>query len=115
MPADDGDENDQVSKGHLVNALACTGDEGRSRAAISHGEPRAGFDPWISEWGNPTVKVIAHRIHKCAKRTRGTETSKYPEERTSTETPSVAASERGSGQCRTSFEPESSGKESPSG
>ena len=32
------------------------------------------------------------------KRTRGTETSKYPKERTSTETPSVAASERGPGQ-----------------
>jgi hypothetical protein len=31
-------------------------------------------------------------------RTRGTETSKYPEERTSTETPQVVASERGSGQ-----------------
>ena len=32
------------------------------------------------------------------KRTRGTETSKYPEERTSTETPQVVASERGLGQ-----------------
>ena len=31
-------------------------------------------------------------------RTRGTETSKYPEERTSTETPLVVASERGPGQ-----------------
>ncbi len=30
------------------------------------------------------------------KRTRGTETSKYPEERTSIETPLVVASERGS-------------------
>ena len=30
--------------------------------------------------------------------TRGTETSKYPEERTSTETPLVVASERGLGQ-----------------
>jgi hypothetical protein len=30
--------------------------------------------------------------------TRGTETSKYPEERTSTETPLVVASERGPGQ-----------------
>ncbi len=29
------------------------------------------------------------------KRTRGTETSKYPEERKSTDTPLVAASERG--------------------
>ena len=32
------------------------------------------------------------------KRTRGTETSQYPEERTSTETPLVVASERGPGQ-----------------
>ncbi len=32
-------------------------------------------------------------------RTRGTETSKYPEERTSIETPSVAASERGPGRA----------------
>src|SRR5215217_9191252 len=34
------------------------------------------------------------------KRTRGTETSQYPEERTSTETPLVVASERGPGQRR---------------
>ena len=33
------------------------------------------------------------------RQTRGTETSKYPEERTSTETPLVVASERGLGQC----------------
>ncbi len=33
-----------------------------------------------------------------ARRTRGTETSQYPEERTSTETPLVVASERGLGQ-----------------
>ena len=33
------------------------------------------------------------------KQTRRTETSKYPEERTSTETPLVVASERGLGQC----------------
>ena len=32
------------------------------------------------------------------KQTRGTETSKYPEERTSNETPLVVASERGPGQ-----------------
>lgn len=34
------------------------------------------------------------------KLTRGTETSQYPEERTSTETPLVVASESGSGQWR---------------
>ncbi len=34
----------------------CLGARGRrrtQRAAISHGEPQAGFDPWVSEWGNP--------------------------------------------------------------
>ena len=34
------------------------------------------------------------------KLTQGTETSQYLEERTSTETPRVVASESGSGQCR---------------
>ncbi len=34
-------------------------------------------------------------IPGCPRNTRGTETSQYPEERKSTETPSVAASERG--------------------
>ena len=43
--------------------------------------------------GKPDRKVMPQ-----GKRTRGTETSKYPEERTSTETPLVVASERGSGQ-----------------
>ena len=45
------------------------------------------------------------------KRTRGTETSQYPEERTSTETPVVVASEPGPGQC--SCEIKSNGMESP--
>ena len=44
--------------------------------------------------GKPTRKGISKE-----RRTRGTETSKYPEERTSTETPLVVASERGPGQC----------------
>jgi hypothetical protein len=40
-------------------------------------------------------------VNKIAlvKRTRRTETSKYPEEKTSTEIPLVVASERGPGQC----------------
>jgi hypothetical protein len=80
----------------------CLGVERRRRtwhAAKSPGEPRAGFDPGISEWGNPPQRWgTVTRIHSVAGRTRGTETSQYPEERTSTETPSVAASERGPGQ-----------------
>ena len=38
-----------------VDASALRADEGRGIAAISVGEPRAGFDPTISEWGNPIV------------------------------------------------------------
>jgi hypothetical protein len=80
----------------------CLGAKRRRRtwhAATSPGEPRAGFDPGISEWGNPPQRWgTAARIDRAAGRTRGTETSQYPEERTSTETPSVAASERGPGQ-----------------
>ena len=41
----------------------CLGTRRRRRtwhAAKSHGEPRAGFDPWISEWGNPPARVPTH-------------------------------------------------------
>ena len=38
-----------------VDASALRADEGRGIAAISVGEPRAGRDPTISEWGNPIV------------------------------------------------------------
>ncbi len=46
----------------------------------------------IPEWGNPTTYGS---YPACRRRTRGTETSKYPEEKKSTEIPLVAASERG--------------------
>jgi hypothetical protein len=80
----------------------------------------ANFDPEISEWGNPPspfhfdvgaflrkfgssgVRWIRYpRLNKIdlVKRTRGTETSQYLEEKTSTEIPLVVASERGPGQC----------------
>ena len=39
-----------------VDASALRADEGRGIAAISVGEPRAGIDPTISEWGNPIVQ-----------------------------------------------------------
>ena len=38
-----------------MDASALRADEGRGIAAISGGEPRAGVDPPISEWGNPTT------------------------------------------------------------
>ena len=51
----------------------------------------------MSEWGNPPVirQVLITEFIGYAERTRGTETSKYPEEKKSTEIPLVAASERG--------------------
>ena len=52
-------------------------------------------------WGyshSPAAEFIGRK-----ERTQGTETSKYLEERTSTETPLVVASERGPGQCPLEF------------
>ena len=73
-----------------------TGSRRRTRqAAIVPGEPHAGFDPGVSEWGNPGREGGLSRQGTA---TGGTETSKYPEERKSTETPRVAASERGPAQ-----------------
>ena len=39
------------------------------------------FDPEISEWGNPTVLNGNLRGNARAKRTLGSETSQYPEEK----------------------------------
>ena len=79
----------------------CLGMGSRRRArqaAISPGEAQTAFDPGIPEWGNPGGVVPtcpgAERIGP-GEATGGTETSKYPEERKSTETPGVAASETG--------------------
>ena len=41
------------------------------------------------------ARVMLNCIHRLSKRTRRTETSKYPEEKKSTEIPQVVASERG--------------------
>ena len=41
------------------------------------------YDPWMSEWGNPPEQTsgTVQPIHNCTEGTRGTETSKYPEEK----------------------------------
>ncbi|GEM_PF-3544408 len=71
----------------LIRAYGgCLGARSRrrtQRAAKSLGEPQAGFDPGISEWGNPhgvnSMYPILNKIG-MEKTTGGTETSKYPEE-----------------------------------
>ena len=78
----------------MKDALAARGDEGRRSLRKAPASGQARDDPEMSEWGNPAC------MHVTLKResTRGTETSKYPQERKSIETPLVAASERGIGQ-----------------
>ena len=51
------------------------------------------LDPWISEWGNPSAMIWFK-----TRPTRGTETSKYPEEKKIIMIPQVVASERGRAQ-----------------
>ena len=78
----------------------CLGDQRRRRtwtAAKSSGEPLTGFDPEISEWGNPRRDYLPARSESIAtwQPSQGTETSKYLDESKSNETPLVVASERG--------------------
>ena len=85
---------------HAGDALASAGDEGRAKprkcgarrkgsltTAIPNGETHA--------QAYPQGEYIALR-----RQTRGTETSKYPEEKKSTEIPLVVVSERGPAQPR---------------
>ena len=54
------------------------------------GEPQAGFDPEISEWGNPARRNLSHRAAEyigARKQTQGSETSQYLEEEKSNEIP----------------------------
>ena len=81
---------------HQVDALAITGDEGRASLRKGSGSWQWSFDPDMSEWGNPALLGSLPAEHiGWVERTRRTETSKYPQEKKSTEIPSVVASERG--------------------
>ena len=73
-----------------MDASALRAEEGRGRAAISVGEPRAGTDPTISEWGNPSTFV---ETVVTTEGTGGTETSHVP--RGTEIIPVVVASEPG--------------------
>ena len=59
------------------------------------------LDPQMSEWGNPVrrTRIIHTPIHNVWRGTRGTETSKYPEEeKENLSISKVAASEMERGQ-----------------
>ena len=72
---------------HMVDALAMSGDEGRDSLRKASGSWQISFDPEMSEWGNPPARVTAPEYIGRWWRTWRTETSKYPEEKKSTEIP----------------------------
>ena len=81
-----------------MDALAPGADEGRVRLRKAPGSRQQGWDPGVSEWGNPAGVMPGHPgLNKIGpvEGTRGTETSQYPEEEKATAIPQVAASERG--------------------
>ena len=82
----------------MVDALASGGDEGRGGLRKASGSRQTGYDPEMSEWGNPPGVMSRDPVAEFigfGRRTRGSETSQYPEERKSNEIPRVAASEMG--------------------
>ena len=84
-----------------MDALALRGDEGRGRLRKDSGSRQTGYDPDISEWGNPAGVMSSHLLTEfigLEKRTQGSETSQYLQEEKSNEIPLVAASEEGRAQ-----------------
>ena len=75
--------------------MAMIGDERRGSLRKASGSWQTSIDPEVSEWGNPPARVSLAEYIGQWRRTGRTETSKYPEEKKSTEIPQVVASERG--------------------
>ena len=97
-------------KGHLVDALAHGGDEGRVRLRKVWGSCQKALIPKYPNGETLPFKGIVSWIHSDMRQTWGTETSHYPEERKSTDTPLVVASERGPGHWSFCIKQEYSGK-----
>src|ERR671921_1735537 len=79
---------------HVGDAWAHGGEEGRGKLRKARGRRTQPVSP---RWPNGETHAGSHpRITPYGvRRTRGTETSQYPEEEESIEMPQVAASERG--------------------
>ena len=77
----------------------CLGSKRRRKTwqpAKSPGELATSIDPRMSEWGNPVGEILSSSTEYIGtkKRTQGTETSKYLEEKRTTDISRVVASER---------------------
>ncbi len=84
-----------------MDALALGGDEGRDRLRQAWARSQISYDPGISEWGNPHGFISMYLLTEyigLERRTEGSETSQYLQEKKSIEIPVVAASEPGRGQ-----------------
>ena len=68
--------------------MALVGDEGRDRLRKASGSRLIGFDPGISEWGNPSIRTLEREL------TQGTEIPYYLEEEKSYEIPLVVQAKR---------------------
>ena len=79
-----------------MDALGPRAEEGRGKAAKSLDEPsnrrNRGSPNWVTCAGVESVHPLRREV------SGGTETSKYPEEKKSTEIPLVVANERGTAQ-----------------
>ena len=49
-------------EGHMVDALASGGDEGRRSLRYAPGSWQASDEPEMPEWGNPTAFIGGHRF-----------------------------------------------------
>ena len=72
----------------MKDVVACDKPRGVGKQTVIRGFPNG--ETHLASARYPAAEHIG-----CWRRTRGTETSQYPEEKKSTEIPSVAASERG--------------------
>ena len=84
----------------VVDALAWTGDEGRDKLRKATGSCTKASIRGSPNGATQQVEDLLLRVEYigAVERTRGTETSKYPEEEKSIEIPLVVASERGTAQ-----------------
>ena len=81
--------------------MALGGDEGRDRLRNASTRSQISFDSGMSEWGNPHEFIFMYLFAEyigLERRTEGSETSQYLQEKKSKEIPVVAASEPGIGQ-----------------
>ena len=83
---------------HAGDALASAGDEGRAKPRKCHARRKGSLTMAIPNGETHAQAYPLDEYIVQRGQTRGTETSKYPEEKKSTEIPSVVVSERGAAQ-----------------